>query len=249
MKNKTAYLLLAAAVFFFVLDTFQKLQYSPDDTYIYMQYARNISGGGGFSFNYGEPSYGITSPLWVIILSVSYLFGINGFWFAKILDLICAVCSVFVFYRLERLLLKDDNRFLAVLASSLFMLNIWFIRWSFTGMETNLAVLCMLLIFYLYYKQNYVLCFFLLGLFFLIRPEGIFLFIVMLASLFIEKRKSIKQDFKNVLLYILLFLIPVVPFLIYAKITFGTFVPNTALGKSTLTLGFAIIQAQVSRDY
>jgi hypothetical protein len=37
-----------------------------------------------------------------------------------------------------------------------------------------------------------------------------------------------------------------VPFLIYAKITFGTFVPNTALGKSTFTLGFLIIQAQVT---
>ncbi len=246
MKNKTAYLFIAAAVIFFVLETFQKLQYSPDDTYIYMQYARNISGGGGFSFNYGEPSYGITSPLWVIILSVSYLFGINGFWFAKILDLICAVFSVFVFYRLAKLIFKDENRFLAVLASSLFILNIWFIRWSFTGMETNLAVLFMLLIFYLYYKQNYNLCFFLLGLFFLVRPESIFLFIVILASLFIEKRKSIKQDLKSVLLYILLFLIPVAPFLIYAKITFGTFVPNTALGKSTFTLGFAIIQAQVA---
>jgi 4-amino-4-deoxy-L-arabinose transferase-like glycosyltransferase len=246
MKNKTAYLFLAVAVIFFVLDTIQKLQYSPDDTFIYMQYARNISGGGGFSFNYGEPSYGITSPLWVIILSVSYFFGLSGFWFAKILDLICAVCSVIVFYRLAKLIFKDGNHFLAVLASSLFILNIWFIRWSFTGMETNLAVLSMLLIFYLYYKRNYALCFFLLGLFFLVRPEGIFLFIVILISLFIEKRKSVKQDFKNVLVYILLFLIPVVPFLIYAKITFGTFVPNTALGKSTLTLGFTIIQAQVT---
>jgi hypothetical protein len=211
-----------------------------------MQYARNISGGGGFSFNYGEPSYGITSPLWVIILSVSYLFGLNGFWFAKILDLICAACSVIVFYRLAKLFFKDENNFLAVLASSLFILNIWFIRWSFTGMETNFAILFMLLIYYLYYKQNYVLCFFFLGLFFLVRPEGIFLFIVILASLFIEKRKFIKQDFKSVLMYVLLFLIPVVPFLIYAKITFGTFVPNTALGKSTFTLGFAVIQAQVT---
>lgn len=246
MKNKTAYLFLAAAVIFFVLDTFQKLHYSPDDTYIYMQYARNISGGGGFSFNYGEPSYGITSPLWVLILSVSYLFGLNGFWFAKIFDLICAVCSVIVFCRFAKLIFKDDNPFLASLASSLFILNIWFIRWSFTGMETNLAALCMILIFYFYYKQNYALCFFLLGLFFLIRPEGIFLFIVILASLFIEKRKSLKQDFKAVSIYILMFLIPVIPFLIYAKIVFGTIISNTALGKSTLTFGFAIIQAQIT---
>jgi hypothetical protein len=70
MKNKTAYLFIATAVIFFVLDTFQKLQYSPDDTYIYRS-TENIS-GGGFSFNYGEPSYGITSPLGYI-LSIPYL--------------------------------------------------------------------------------------------------------------------------------------------------------------------------------
>ncbi len=247
MKNKTAYLFFAVAVVFFILDTIQKLPYSPDDTFIYMQYARNITGGGGFSFNAGEPSYGVTSPLWVILLTVPYIFSFDGFWFSKILDLIFAVASVFVFFRLARLIfIKDSGEFLAIAAASLFTLNIWFIRWSFTGMETNSAVLCVLLIFYFYYKQNYSFCFFLLGLFFLIRPEGIFLFLVIFISLFIEKRKSLKQDYKSLFLFLVLFLIPVIPFLIYAKLTFGTFVANTALGKSTLTLSFGIIKAQIT---
>jgi hypothetical protein len=247
MKNKTAYLFLAAAVVFFVLDTIQKLPYSPDDTFIYMQYARNIAGGEGFSFNAGEPSYGVTSPLWVIILTIPYIIGLEGFWFSKILDLIFAITSVIVFYRLSRLIFsKDKSEFLSIIAASLFTLNIWFIRWSFTGMETNLAVLCVLLIFYFYYKQNYSLCFFLLGLFFLVRPEGIFLFFVIFISLFIEKKISLKRDYKNLLLYILLFLIPVIPFLVYAKLTFGTFVANTALGKSTLALSPGIIMAQIT---
>ena len=246
MKNKTAYLFIAAAVVFFAIDTFQKLPYSPDDTFIYMQYARNISGGEGFSFNAGESSYGVTSPLWVIILTIPYIFGFDGFWFSKILDLVCAICSVLIFYRLAKLLFsKDSSNFFPIFASSLFILNIWFIRWSFTGMETNFAVLCVLLIFYLYYKKNYSLCFFLLGLFFLVRPEGIFLFLLILISLFVEKRKSLKQDYKSILLYLILFLIPVLPFLIYAKLAFGTFVANTALGKSTLTLSPGIINVQI----
>ncbi len=247
MKNKTAYLFLAAAGGLFVLDILQKLQYSPDDTFIYMQYARNIAGGEGFSFNAGEPSYGVTSPLWVIMLSIPYIFGIDGFWFSKILDLLCAAASVVVFYRLSRLIFSEENKqFLSIISAALFILNIWFIRWSLTGMETNLAVLCVMLILYSYYRKNYAISFFILGLFFLVRPEGFFFFLAVFASLLIERYFVLKRDLKKILLYIVLFLIPVIPFLVYAELEFGTFVANTALGKSTFTLGFGIIAAQVT---
>lgn len=246
MKNKTAYLFLAAAVILFITDTVQKLPYAADDTFIYMQYARNISGGNGFSFNAGEPSYGVTSPFWVIILTIPYYLGVNAFWFSKILDLICAVLAVIVFYRLSKILFDDDSgNFFPLLASSLFVLNIWFIRWSFTGMETNLAVLAVLLILYSNYKKNYAICFFLLGLFFLIRPEGFVLFLVILLAVITEKYKSLKTEYKSLILYVFLFAISVVPFLIFAELTFGTFLANTTLGKSTLTLNINTITAQV----
>jgi len=246
MKNKTAYLFLAAAVILFISDTVQKFPYTADDTFIYMQYARNIAGGGGFSFNAGEPSYGVTSPFWVIILTIPYFIGINAFWFSKILDLVCAVLAVIVFYRLAKLLFAGESgNFLSLLASSLFVLNIWFIRWSFTGMETNLAVLTMLLILYLYYKKSFAICFFMLGLFFLIRPEGFVLFLVVLPAVIIEKYKSLNTEFKSIILYIFLFAVSTVPFLIFAELTFGTFLANTTLGKSTLTLSLNTITAQL----
>ena len=247
MKNKTAYLLLAAAVIIFISDTVQKLPYSPDDTFIYMQYARNISDGHGFSFNAGEPSYGVTSPFWVIILTIPYFIGINAFWFSKILDLICAILAVIVFYRFSKMLFdKNPGNFLPLLAASLFVLNIWFIRWSFTGMETNLAVFLMLLILFLYYRKSYNICFFLLGLFFLIRPEVFVLFLIILLAVIIEKYKSFKTEYKNIGLYIFLFALCAVPFLVFAELSFGTFLANTTLGKSTLTLNINTITAQAA---
>lgn len=247
MKDKTAYLLLAIAAIIFITDIVQKLPYSPDDTFIYMQYARNISGGQGFSFNAGEPSYGVTSPFWVIIISIPNFIGINAFWFSKILDLICAVLAVVLFYRLSKILFENDSgNFLPLLAASLFVLNIWFIRWSFTGMETNLAVFLMLLILFLYYRKRYNICFFLLGLFFLIRPEGFVLFLIILLAVIIEKYKLLKTEYKNIGLYIFLFAVCTVPFLIFSRLTFGTFLANTTLGKSTLTLNISTISAQIA---
>ena len=43
------------------------------DPTIYLVYARNIAQGDFFSFNPGEFSSGSTSPLWAMILSISFL--------------------------------------------------------------------------------------------------------------------------------------------------------------------------------
>jgi len=40
-----------------------------DDAYIHLTYARSLSQAAGFSFNPGEPSFGTTSPLWVLLLA------------------------------------------------------------------------------------------------------------------------------------------------------------------------------------
>src|SRR5258706_2673900 len=44
--------------------------YTPDDTYIYLQFERNATQGNGISFNAGEPTYGVTSPLWMFIIAL-----------------------------------------------------------------------------------------------------------------------------------------------------------------------------------
>ena len=219
------------------------MYYVPDDTYIYLQYAKNIAAGNGFSFNPGEESYGVTSPLWVLLLSLPTMIGINAFWFSKFADLFCALCAIFIFYRLASLIFKDE--ILPVAAMTIFTLNAWFIRWSFTGMETSFAVLIVVLIFYLYYRGNFSLMFFILGLFYLTRPEGFVLVLVLFTIIVINKLKQNELNLLELGKYILLTAIPVVSFLVYAQISFDTFMPNTALGKSTLTLSPAIILTQI----
>lgn len=241
---KTAkYIMIALPVLIFFIYLVQKLSYSPDDTFIYLQYAKNIASGNGFSFNPGEQSYGVTSPLWVIILTIPNLLGINAFWFAKFADLVCAMFSIFIFYRLSFIFFKDE--FTAAVSTGIYSVNAWFVRWSFTGMETSFAVLLVVYIFLLYYRERYSLMFFMLGLFYFTRPEGFILaavlFIVVLYRMF--KRKELKLI--ELGKYILLTGLPVGIFLIFAKSSFGTFVPNTALGKSTLSLSPDIFIVQV----
>src|SRR5471030_3144923 len=146
MKKYLPYVFLIIAVILASSNLIQKINYSPDDTYIYMKYARNLASGNGFAFNAGEPSYGITSPIWSIILSTGYLMGFDGYWFAKYLDLFLLIMSVFMFYKLAHTVFSKNYedtgkvKTLSLLAVSVFILNSWLIRWSFTGMETSLAV-------------------------------------------------------------------------------------------------------------
>ena len=41
-----------------------------DDSWIHLQFARNVASGHGFSFNPGVPSSGSTAPLWTLLLAI-----------------------------------------------------------------------------------------------------------------------------------------------------------------------------------
>ena len=245
MKNKELlyYILIPVAIILFGISIFQKTYYAPDDTYIYLQYAKNIASGNGFSFNPGEESYGLTSPLWVLLLSLPAMLGINAFWFSKFADLFCAFIAILLFYRLASVIFKDE--ILPLAATAIFTLNAWFIRWAFTGMETSFAVMMVVLIFLLYFRGRFSLMFFILGLFYLTRPEGFVLVPVLFSIVVINKIKQDEFNFLELGKYIMLTAIPVVLFLVYAKLSFNTFMPNTALGKSTLTLNAGVFFVQI----
>jgi hypothetical protein len=243
LEKKIYYILVLISLVVFFSIIFQKLEYSPDDTFIYMQYARNIASGNEFSFNAGEPSYGVTSPLWVLMLIVPYLAGIDGLWFAKFLDLLFALWSIRLFFQLSGFLFKKSES-LRYIAVSMFILNPWFTRWAFTGMETSFAVFLVLWVFSLFYSRNYSLMFFVLGLMFLVRPESAALAVILFLVVIFRQVKEHNFKFSGIF-YAFLFLLPVVPFLIYANSQFGTIMPNTVLGKSGTALNAAVIYYQL----
>lgn len=242
------YFLTGLALVVFFVAIFQKLFYSPDDTFIYMQYAKNIAAGSGFSFNPGEQSYGITGPVWVIMITAAYTAGTDGFWFSKILDLICVLVSILIFFRLTGIFFKQKS-LLRYTAVFIFTVNIWLIRWAFTGMETSLAVLLTVTVFYLFYLKKYNLMFFLLGVFYLVRPESLVLSVLLFSLILLNSVKEKSFSLTEYLWFLLSFAAVVVPFMIYAQINFGTILPNTALGKSTLTLNAGVIFLQLKEIF
>lgn len=66
-----------------------------DDTWIHLQFARNVAEGHGFSFNPGVPSSGSTAPLWTLLLAVPLALGVPPIAAAKLLGLaLVAVTAV-----------------------------------------------------------------------------------------------------------------------------------------------------------
>lgn len=64
-----------------------------DDTWIHLQFARNLANGAGFSFNPGVHSAGSTAPLWTIVLAVPLAAGLDAYWSATIIGTLAAAAT------------------------------------------------------------------------------------------------------------------------------------------------------------
>lgn len=226
---------LFIALTIFIFSVIQKYEYSPDDTFIYLKYSQNIANGNNFSFNKGEPSFGITGSFWALLNVIPCLIGINAFWFAKLLDLLFIIFSFFIFYKITYFFWENDNNIFSILAVSIFIINPWVIRSSFTGMETSLAVFMVLSIFYLFYSGKYYLLFLLIGLSILVRPETFLLFFIFLGLVIYNFAKADNLKLYLITKYIGLTLVIIVPFYFFAYFNFGTIIPNTSLGKAVFS--------------
>ena len=202
--------------------------YTPDDTYIYLQFARNVAGGNGIAFNAGEPAYGFTSPLWMFIIALGGKMGVDLFLAAKAIDLVFASAALIVLYLLAYEILRDMS--VALCATVAFSVNAWFLRWAGSGMETSLSVFLTLATLLFCLRNEYFLAVVLAGLLTLTRPEGGFIVAVIVADLSMNsfnKKRALKLGSSLLLIYAVL----MAPWLLYALRTFGTVVPNTALAK------------------
>jgi hypothetical protein len=112
-----------------------------DDSWIHLQFARNLAEGRGLSYNPGELVTGSTAPLWTALLSLLFILpgppGIVVVW-TKLLGIAFHLASVAVAWRLGREL--GLGRGLASLAVALMLTTSWLVWSALSGMEVPLFV-------------------------------------------------------------------------------------------------------------
>ena len=110
-----------------------------DDSYICLQYARNLARGEGLVYNPGEYVEGYTTLSWVLLLSVAYPLGLDAEAFASWLGVLCTlVCVVVVWLLAKR---EEDLPLLCLVAPILAATNTYLLYWAGKGMETPLFTL------------------------------------------------------------------------------------------------------------
>jgi len=219
---------------FFCMAVFLILQlplweYVTDDTYIHLVYARNLASGQGWSFNPGEPSYGSTSPLWVVLLAPAAGTETGGLLAARLLGILAGLASIWIFFLLARRVIRSEwMRFAALL---LFATEVWFTRWTASGMESPLVVLMLLLVFERVSAGPrrfgaFLWLGLLVGLAALVRPE------FYLLALILPGLALLNSEWRRGFLPIVLGAgLPIAIWLIYAKLEIGSFLPSTASAK------------------
>ena len=206
-----------------------------DDGFIHLQYAKHLVSDGEMAFNRGEPSFGTTSPLWVTALaaigarlnSVESLVNVS-----RLLSWLSAFAALFVVYRLART--AGCSRTVALCAATALAADAWLARWSALGMETAAATLAAAAVALtsLHAHKNAVNAArfgAMVAIAALLRPEMYLAVPVFLAvALTFRPRPSARVVVTAAVVAGAM----IAPWLIYAKLELGSFLPNTAGAKS-----------------
>jgi len=223
--------------------------YLTDDTFIHLQYARHLAEGKGFVFNHDEHVYGSTSPLWVALIADGMALGLDGLLVARALGAIATLGSVVLFMMLMRRNLRMPA--LRGLATIVWAAHPWMIRWSLSGMETPLAVGLVLAGFVAFtdgrqWGSRPVRTGALWALAALTRPEAVFLLLLWFVFLVIDtdSREGVRRLIAGSLPPALIY----GGWLLFARLYFGTFWPNTLAAKTAGGVGWDYVFDTLSRQ-
>lgn len=222
-------------IFIFLLGLLTGLTFiwwEQDDFYIHAQYARNLATTGEWSFNPGEPSYGSTSPLWVILLAIPVSLGAPVYATGKILSLSFFILSLFQLYRW-----RSHFHHPALHTTMIFVVaaNHWIRLATGSGMEATLAT-CLAIEFAHRLTNSrparsvdWLIAGIFGGLAVLTRPE--FVYLVVVVVLIPPWRRADLS--RRVTLTALGALAVISPWLWYAHLEFGALIPQTIHVKTT----------------
>jgi hypothetical protein len=149
-----------------------------DDSWIHLQFARNLAEGEGLSYNPGEMVPGTTAPLWTAVLSLFFVLPGSPLLWAKITGAVLFLGGVEAARQLSHEL--DLGPGLAVLAAALTAATGWLVWAAMSGMEIPLFVFLSMWGMVLHIRERRApgrapLSLFLFGTAVLARPEGLLL--------------------------------------------------------------------------
>lgn len=220
--GRSWYYLVLAFLGYIIIQLFYR-DYLIDDAFIHLTFARNIIDGKGFTFNGGEPTYGVTAPLWTLLLAgAGKVVGVDPL-MVKVLSGLLGGLTIVFWFRLARGV--GLSPYWSSLGAMIWGFNAFLGRWSASGMETPLALLLLILAFDAQWRERWGLAGIWCGLATLTRPE-----VFGLGVLFSFEALT-RRNRKGAVVLFSLFLLSLMPWYLYAYFTFHTLTPNPALIK------------------
>ena len=229
-------------------------QFTVDDAYISLRYARNLLAGHGLVFNIGERVEGFTNLTWTLLSAGILRLGLPPVPTLKIVGLICALVTVWICLLLFRHLQPGRGPF-AWLLSFIIAGAPCIVAWSVGGLETMLFAAMLSGTFYAYVSGKTLgtwPVWPILALFAtLTRPEGLLIVpILVIHGAVAQSGKQRRQSRQAAVIFALLF----GAFLVWRLAYYGDIVPNTyhakvAGGGVQAVLGGARYLIEFGRSY
>ena len=123
-----------------------------DDSWIHLQFARNLAAGEGLVFNPGKLVAGSTAPLWTALVSLVYFLPGNPVFWVKLLGVLLFLVGGWVTFRLGLELALP--RSLAMLAAFLTVSTSWLVWSALSGLEIPLFVVLSLVAIELHLEER-----------------------------------------------------------------------------------------------
>jgi len=202
-----------------------------DDAYITARYGFNLVTSGQFVYNLDEYVFGVTTPLYSLILAFAYsIFGSHLQIFVIFFNITLWSASALILYRFLKSTENQTNAALIILFVFLFYPA--FIDNQYLGMETSLFVFLMLLSVRGVHSSKDYLASGALGLLFITRPEGV-LFAPALLMMYSFKNGNHKlaevlSSKRNWMLLI----IPSICWYSFSFFYYGSIIPQSMVAKS-----------------
>ena len=204
--------------------------YISDDTFITLRYARNLVQGHGLVYNVGQKVEGFTSPLWTVILAGLHALGLNLLLSARALGIAAGAVTLILCYNLVRVSSGFRiPRLLACAAPLILAANNSFACWAASGMEQTAYVCLIVGSLVAAFSGRMIWCVLLTAGVLLIRPEGMFLFLL-LSLYFIVLRWTEKK--RGLMLWFVSIGVTLAALYGARWLYYGAWLPNTYYAKT-----------------